>query len=320
MLKDEILAALIDHQSWLNGNELASQLGVTRAGVSKAIQQLKASGYQIAVDHAKGYRFVGTRHLSQQLIQRQMGSSDMWKLEVWDEVTSTQDRAKEIIANESDDRFIAVIANQQTAGHGRLGRKFYSPAQTGLYFSVVIPHQPIEQITKAGLLTTSVAVVISEELERLIPGLRLQVKWVNDLYLGQQKIAGILTEAVLDVDNPQWGSIIVGIGINLSTTKFPAELHDQVASLQVVDFDRNQFLANFLNRFSNLNATYSSGCYLPAYRQRQLLIGRQVTLVCGSEQVTGLVDGIDDQGALVLKVADQKLRSFDSGEVTKVKW
>lgn len=320
MLKDDLLAVLINHPTWHNGTDLAGQLGVTRAGVSKAIQQLKTVGYQIEADHAKGYRFLGTTHLNQQLIQNQMANPGGWRLEVWDEITSTQDRAKELIANEPSDDLVAVIANYQTAGHGRLGRTFYSPAQTGVYFSIVIPNQPIKQIAKAGLLTTSVAVVLAEELEKLIPEVKLQVKWVNDLYLNQRKVAGILTEAVLDIDNPHRGSIIVGIGINLSTADFPDGIDDQVASLKAADFDRNRFLANFLSRFEQLNATYGDGRYLPAYRQRQLLLGRQVSLACGSEQVTGLVQGIDDQGALVLKLADQNLRTFDSGDVTKVSW
>ena len=320
MLKDDLLAVLINHPTWHNGTDLAGQLGVTRAGVSKAIQQLKTVGYQIEADHAKGYRFLGTTHLNQQLIQNQMANPGGWRLEVWDEITSTQDRAKELIANEPSDDLVAVIANYQTAGHGRLGRTFYSPAQTGVYFSIVIPNQPIKQIAKAGLLTTSVAVVLAEELEKLIPEVKLQVKWVNDLYLNQRKVAGILTEAVLDIDNPHRGSIIVGICINLSTADFPDGIDDQVASLKAADFDRNRFLANFLSRFEQLNATYGDGRYLPAYRQRQLLLGRQVSLACGSEQVTGLVQGIDDQGALVLKLADQSLRTFDSGDVTKVSW
>ncbi|MCQ2570356.1 MAG: biotin--[acetyl-CoA-carboxylase] ligase, partial [Limosilactobacillus sp.] len=205
-----------------------------------------------------------------------------------------------------------------TAGYGRRGREFYSPAQTGLYLSIVSPLPTDWTPDAAGFLTGAVAVMVSEEIQRLVPSEKIEIKWVNDLYLHDRKVAGVLTEGWLALDTPQPPKVIVGIGINLNPSEWPVEIADRATGITTQTVDRNQLVQRLLKRWPTVLATYRDERWLTAYRQRQCLIGKQVTLQYGQQLVTGTVQGIGDQYAL--QVATQTgVKAYGAGEVVKVK-
>lgn len=314
-LKAQVLGRLIKAGDWVRGPQLAMELQVTRAGIARAIQQLKATGTTIESHPKLGYRFERTTQLNAALIQQLL--DDAWQLEVWETLGSTQDRARQLASAEGND-LIAVVANQQTAGYGRRDREFYSPAQTGVYLSIVSPLPADWTPDAAGFLTGAVAVMVSEELQRLVPSEKIKIKWVNDLYLHDRKVAGILTEGWQALDTSQPPKVIVGIGINLNPSEWPAAIADRATGITTQTVDRNQLVQGLLKRWPTVLATYRDERWLSAYRQRQWLIGKQVTLQYGQQLITGVVQGIDNQYGLEL-ATQTGVKTYGAGEVTQVR-
>lgn len=257
-----------------------------------------------------------TNELTSAAIQQKIAKRQNVKVITVEQTESTQLLAKDYLAHHDCDKPVAFIANQQTGGYGQHGRQFYSPAESGLYLSLLVPGQNIRRLGKSGLLTTSVAVVVARLLEQYFPSPRLSLKWVNDVYLGQKKVAGILTEAVLQLGNTS-AALIIGIGINLTTQSFPQKLVGKATSLG--DFvDRNQLTADLLVNLIGMLDNYSSGHYLDEYRQRCFLLGSPVTVRTGHEMVRGVAKTISKNGSLIVIDSDGEQRIIRSGEVEKV--
>lgn len=214
-----------------------------------------------------------------------------------EETDSTNRVAKEL-ARQGAPHGTAVLAGRQSAGRGRLGRTFFSP-EGGLYLSVILrPQCPTEDLP---LMTPMAAVAVCRALEETLcvsPG----IKWVNDLYLGGKKLCGILCEMA-------GGAVIVGIGLNLRTPEggFPEDIPATALDMPV---DR-QVLAEAIGKH-----LLQPGDFLTEYRQRCLLLGRNVTV----HPVTGasyeaLALEIDGRGRLVVESARGR-EALDSGEVS----
>ena len=234
-------------------------------------------------------------------------------------IDSTQNWAKQYLSSHQPSQPVAFLADQQTAGYGRRGRQFYSPQKTGLYFSLVLPHNPMSALPKIGLLTTGVAVAVGRVLKQTFPDHDFSYKWVNDIYMNGHKVCGILTEATLELESASSAALIVGIGINLSTVDFPAAVAQKAGSIAPEQtIDRNQLAARLLVAIMNVYSEYDSGKFLPEYRAHSLVLKRPVVLKIGNDKAVGKAVDIDDQGGLVLEFADGTKKSFISGEVTKV--
>ncbi|WP_412989770.1 biotin--[acetyl-CoA-carboxylase] ligase [Pediococcus siamensis] len=210
------------------------------------------------------------------------------------------------------------VANQQTNGYGRLNRDFYSPQDTGLYISFLIPMKTGIQF-HPGLLTTMTAVASLETIEAYFP-VKLQIKWVNDLILDQHKVGGILAEAVTDPVSNQLKAIVIGIGVNLATKIFPKELEDIAISLsdQSHEPPQTEFVSAFIQHFFERLKTYSTGDFMPVYRKRSSVIGHHVEVQYQNQTVTGQVLDVNDEGALVLRTAKTILQ-VTSGEIIRVR-
>lgn len=247
-------------------------------------------------------------HLINQLTSKYPG-----KVIVYDVINSTQTQAKQ--QWQAGPLPLTIVANRQTDGYGRHGRNFYSPADTGLYFSLVMP-ATTDILANVGLLTTGVAVVIGQQLHRLYPTADFRYKWVNDIYLNRKKVCGIITELERDTDR---AAIIIGVGINLMTTAFPTALQtkaDGISGSQAID--RNRLLAGILDAMTTFFAHYQEGLLLPEYRQKSLVLGQSVVVHCGHQTITGMATAIDNQGRLLVKDKQGKQHRVASGEVTKV--
>lgn len=234
------------------------------------------------------------------------------KLTVAPVVDSTQEVARRaLLAGEAGPA--VFLADRQLAGHGCLGRPFYSPAGTGLYLTALFPAVHMAP----GLITPVVAVMVCRILEAGVPGTHLMIKWVNDLYMGSGKVVGILTEMV---PGPAGAPVLIGLGINLTTTAFPTDLARQVSTLAPGGrLDRNRLAAALIRALNDLVTRGAPVDWLADYRRRSLLIGRTVALKVGHQLYPGRVVGIDDRARLVLETAAGR-RVFAAGEVTKVKW
>ncbi|MCT0078112.1 biotin--[acetyl-CoA-carboxylase] ligase [Lactococcus lactis] len=319
--KQFVLLKLLQQKgNWVSGDELAEELKLSRESIWKAINTLKRKGNQIESRKNLGYKYVGNDSLDEDTINFYSGMKLEDKIFVFDEVTSTQELAKQYLSSHEVKQPLIFVANNQTEGHGRRGRNFYSPSDTGLYFSLILPN-PSHDILKIGLLTTSTAVAVVKVLEQFYKDKNFQLKWVNDIYLGTYKVGGIITEAALDLESSSAGNFIMGIGLNLSTKDFPADLSEKAQGINPeFKIDRNQLLAEMAKEVINNFANYRQPDLIDEYRKRSLLFGKNVILKLGTKAVNGQVEGISDDGSLILKAKSGELQTFKSGEVVKVDW
>ncbi len=223
---------------------------------------------------------------------------------VLDEIGSTNTELKRM-AREGGEAGLVLIADSQSAGRGRLGRSFFSPARSGLYFSILLKPKTLD----AGRLTTMAAVVTSDAVSSLF-GIEVGIKWVNDLFFGKKKLCGILAEGVGN------GMAVLGIGINLERTAFPPELAELATSIEEISGEkpsRNQLAAELIMRLDKIDL--ESNSHMEEYRRRSILLGQEVFLPSG-ERV--LVRDIADSGALVVE-KDGRLTELATGEVS-VRW
>ena len=193
--KQALLAALSAAQGeCISGQQLAQQLGVSRAAVHKAAAALAAQGYALEAAPRRGYRLAGGDPFCAEAV----GEYDA-PIYLYDKLESSNRTAK-TLALEGTPHGTMVLTSQQTAGRGRLGRRFESPAGKGIYLSLVL--RPGLPMTEAQAVTISAAVAVCRAVKRLC-GLDLGIKWVNDLYYNGKKVCGILTEAGADIESGQ---------------------------------------------------------------------------------------------------------------------
>ena len=225
--KQALLAALSAAQGeCISGQQLAQQLGVSRAAVHKAAAALAAQGYALEAAPRRGYRLAGGDPFCAEAV----GEYDA-PIHLYDKLESSNRTAK-TLALEGAPHGTMVLTSQQTAGRGRLGRRFESPAGKGIYLSLVL--RPGLPMTEAQAVTVSAAVAVCRAVKRLC-GLDLGIKWVNDLYYNGKKVCGILTEAGADIESGQLEWLVVGIGLNLTTT--PADWPEHgMAQLHALGF------------------------------------------------------------------------------------
>jgi BirA family biotin operon repressor/biotin-[acetyl-CoA-carboxylase] ligase len=195
-----------------------------------------------------------------------------------------------------------VVADQQTAGRGRRGRAWFSPQRSGLYVSVVLApgRSHVDPRRATTLLTIAAGVAVAEGVEAS-SGLRVDLKWPNDVYASGRKLAGILAEASRDL-------VVLGYGINLTKAAYPEELRDRATSLEAesaATIDRGRVLAETLAALAQRYGDLFEGRFdaiLDAWRTRApAAVGARVTWTTGSSALEGTTAGIDENGALLVQ-------------------
>ena len=234
-----------------------------------------------------------------------------WRIEAHDCLDSTNTVLK-CRAAQGEAAGLVLLADRQTAGRGRMTRSFFSPPGCGLYMSLLV--RPALTAGNALLLTTAAAVATADAIAA-VTGRVTGIKWVNDLFWGDRKVCGILTESSLGADGRLvWA--VVGIGINVRAPRegFPPELAEIAGALLPADAPdlRPRLAAEILARCSSLFACLPEPTHLEEYRRRSILIGRSVTLSTTDERVT--VEGIDDACRLLVRDAAGGVRAISTGE------
>lgn len=315
--KDNLLALLTDRAGeYLSGEELAQQLGVSRTAVWKAVNALRKAGFEIDAVQNKGYSLVGSRDVLHEGAVRKYLTQPIGQLLVQPTVTSTNALLRELAADRAPEGTV-VIAGEQTRGRGRLGRSFYSPADTGLYLSLLLRPEGFSP-AQAVRMTTMAAVAVCQAIEA-VSGRNAQIKWVNDIFLDGRKVCGILTEGSFDLETGSLNSIILGVGINVYAPAdgFPREL-EQIAGAvlpEPITDGRSRLAAEFLNRFLELYRRQDS-TYAAEYRRRSLVLGRQVLVITPAEQKTALALDVDEECRLLVKYPDGKTEALSSAEIS----
>ena len=245
---------------------------------------------------------------------REALSEDLRGLDIFtfDSCSSTNTLAKEFAA-ERPGRDAVFIARRQTSGVGRLGRKFYSD-EGGLYISFLL--HPTLHPREAVKITALAAVALCRVIGELAGG-EPRIKWVNDVYLGGKKAAGILTVGSLDCEGGMAYSIC-GIGVNLSTRDFPPEIQDIATSVEAqtgVRADFCSFAARLIRELISLLPRLSEKEILDEYRRLSFLVGRTVTVADGDKEYRAKVLGITDDYLLAVRNAEGCVCNLAGGEV-----
>lgn len=237
------------------------------------------------------------------------------KIIAHDELDSTNDLAKNLLVEGAEEGTV-VLADAQTRGRGRLGRSWYSEKGTGLYFSVLLkPPLAPEQYSQLTLMAAVACVTAINQLTRE----RASLKWPNDILLNRRKVGGILAEHVLDGPHP---GAILGIGINISQSRFPEELQSIATSLQIENQTHppREELLSFI--FNNLEREYQSLLdlgtppLLDRWRQNSTMLGTPILVTQGAETYSGVAENLDEYGRLVVLLDSGEQKVFDGGEVT----
>lgn len=321
-ISDHILHILRESQYAVSGESIASQLGVSRSGVWKAVKKLREDGYWIEATTNKGYRLISESGvLSPENIRRRLGPGmEGIEIDLRDEVTSTNTVLKEL-AERGRPEGLVLIAENQVNGKGRLGRSFYSPKGSGLYMSILLrPDLPSED---SPAITTAAAVAVAEAV-RAVTGKETRIKWVNDVYLDGKKICGILTEAAIDFENRKLNYAVLGIGVNILEPPggFPPEISEVAGALykdESPEGAMTKLAAEILNRFFRFYRALPDRSYMGAYKKLSLLTGMEITFQQGRETWEGTVLGIDDEAHLLVRLASGEEKAFGAGEVTIMK-
>ncbi len=315
-LKYEVLTLLRENPGeFLSGQEIANRLSFSRTAIWKAINRLKEEGYSIESIGSKGYRLWQDEDaLSCEQIKRELKEEYQGiPIEVYRQLDSTNTCAK-LKAIEGALHGSVILAEEQTKGRGRFGRSFYSPKGTGLYMSLIL--RPTIELKQSVHVTMYIAVLICRVLERFT-NQRLQIKWVNDIYLGDKKIGGILTEAVTDVESKQVQYMILGIGLNIKTEDFPGELDKIATSLNPVGVTRNQLCAALLNEILPVSEYFTiDEEILCEYKRRSNVLGQRVVFFKKQQRFEGMAEDIDETGGLVVHLTTGEVETLHSGEIS----
>lgn len=303
--------------TFVSGEEIAASLGVSRNAVWKAIKKLEEAGHKIEAVPKRGYALsTDSDVLTVQSVSRWLETDFPVRLEVRREVTSTNTVLK-AEAEQGAPEGLVLIAESQTAGKGRLGRKFQSPVGTGIYFSLLL--RPACTAEQSLFITTAAAVAVCQAVES-VTGMNPQIKWVNDVYLNGRKICGILTEASIDFENGGLNWAVLGIGINIAEPEggFPEEIREIAGAL----FDgpcpvemRSRLAAAVVSRFFALYGSLADGAFIEEYKHRSFLTGKSITFTLGNAEYRGVVTGISDEAHLLVRLENGEERAFSAGEV-----
>lgn len=319
MIKTKVLQELERNKgNEISGAQLARSLGVSRTAVWKAINSLCDSGYDIQKIQSKGYILSSkSDKLSSEGIALNL-NHDI-SINIFDTLDSTNAKALSMAA-EGASHGTLIVAEQQTAGKGRLGRSFYSPKDTGIYLSVIL--RPNTDMEKSLLITAAAAVAVVKSIEDIC-GISTDIKWVNDIYLNDKKICGILTEAMTDFESGRISHVVVGIGINCSTSDFDSELAKKAGSLELKYPQRNRLTAAVADNLLDITEklTYGDTSFMQTYKDHSLVIGKRITvhptpIADMSNCLEANVVDIDRHGGLVVRYDDGNVQTLSSGEIS----
>ncbi len=319
-LKEQILNILEENKgSSVSGSELAKKLYVTRSAVWKAIQALRNEGHEIFAVTNKGYALSDDSNvLSKTGITAFLNEETRknTELDIRRTVTSTNTVLKEIAHNGGKQGYI-LIAHEQTAGKGRLGRSFYSPGNTGVYLSILL--RPSITIEDSLLITTSAAVAVCKAIEKLC-GKNAEIKWVNDIFVDGKKVCGILTESSVDCESGRLEYAVVGIGVNISnpSNDFPEAIKNIAGGFlnHVKGNVRCRLIAEIINEFFSQIHNLSSKYYLDEYKRRSFLLGKNITVIKPAGNKKAKAVDIDDKARLIVEYPDKTTEHLSSGEVS----
>lgn len=320
VIATDILAFLKRNNSrFVLSREISESLNMTRQLVYESVAYLRDCGYQIEASRNEGYKLIYSPDtiLPFEIAAGLSCRTFACRIFSYELIGSTNEAAHNF-AKAGLPEGTLVVANTQSKGRGRLGRKWHSPPGKGLYFSLILrPNLPPGK-TPGLSLTAGLAII---RAIYTTTGLKMQMKWPNDILNDKKKLAGILIELAAELDRVEY--VIVGIGVDVNHDKkdFPRSLQKTATSLKIItskEVPRIALLQNILTQFEQLYANFCQHGFKyigSELKQHSAVLGKRVTLSLGRKKITGQALGFDDNGGLLIK-SRSGLRSYTAGEVT----
>ncbi len=322
-MKEMILRLLSDGDDYVSGQEICERLGVSRTAVWKTINKLKEDGYGIEAVPNRGYRItyrpdrISPAEITARMETKRLGRD----VRCFESVDSTNRVAKQL-GEEGAAEGTLVVADEQTAGKGRSGRRWVTPKGSTIAMSLLLrPKIAPERISMVTLVMgMAVALAVRE-----CTGAEALIKWPNDVVLSGKKICGILTEmsAEMNTEMAIVHYIVIGTGININLKEFPEEIRETATSLQIElgrEVERAAIIAAVMKHFERLYEQYIStadlSLLLDGYNALLVNRGRRVQVLDPAGSYTGQALAIDELGRLLVETEDGSVRKVFAGEVS----
>lgn len=228
------------------------------------------------------------------------------ELKHFSSIDSTNSEARRLIKNGAPLPLL-VTAEEQTSGRGRQGKSFYSPKDTGIYMSLALGF--CESADRLLYLTSAAAVAVCTAIEKLTEK-KPEIKWVNDIYVENKKVCGILCEAVSLKGST---AVIIGIGVNISTSVFPDDAPQ--AGCLGCRVNRAVLVSEITDNLLALSES-GAGSFIDYYRRHSMLIGRDIVFTLNNKKTAATVTGIDDSFALCVVTESGEIKRLTGGEIT----
>lgn len=303
----------------VSGEEMSRLAGVSRTAIWKEIQKLREEGYKILAQPNAGYRLVGTpdRLIPQELTWNLAADRIGKRIHCYETTDSTMDVAHRLAAAGEPEGSV-VVAEGQSQGRGRLGRRWFSPKSKGIYASVIL--RPSLRLSEVPRVTLVTAVAVSRAIQAET-GLKPEIKWPNDILIHGKKVAGILTELNAEVDRVNY--IVVGIGMNVNSGKNQMPAHAtsiaeelgcrvgrvKLARLLLVELDK--IYSEFLNQ--------GFQAILEQWRGFAQFLGHRVRVMKENRALEGQAVDVDSNGSLLIRTDTGFVEPVSAGEVMVVR-
>ncbi len=317
-MTQKILKMLKSENNFISGEKIAKTLNISRTGVWKNIKKLKDMGYNIISTTNKGYLLVDDNHLFNKLeIEKEITTTYLGKkVYFFDEITSTNDYAKQLANNNLEEGTI-VVANCQTEGRGRLDRHWVSDKNEGIFLSLIL--RPNIELFNLIQITLLAGICVCNTI-KFFTGIDTKIKWPNDIIINNKKVCGILTEVSAQIENVSYS--ILGIGINVNNKNFEGYLKDKATSifLETNKFiNRQEIIGHFLKEFEDKYFIYKKEkdftIFLEEYKSLCINLQKKAKVKYKEKELIGDVIDISNLGELVLKTEEGILK-ISSGEVS----
>lgn len=317
-MREAILNMLKESNDFISGQEISEKLGISRTSVWKNINVLKSKGYAIESHTKKGYRLISipdilcpeevlpvlkTKYIGRRIIHSDsVGSTNVLTCQK---------------ASAGFGEGLVVIAEEQTAGKGRLGRKWVTPKSSAIAMSLLL--MPRISPADAPGITLVMGLAVCRALKSTL-NLNAKIKWPNDIVIGGKKVSGILTEMSAGMDMVNY--IIVGVGVNVNIYEFPEDIRKTATSLSIEaggSVSRKDVLASILLEFEKLYDDFKEtrlDKIIDSYKELSATLGKMVRVCSITETYEGQAVDITSDGVLVVKRQNGEERRVLSGDVS----
>ena len=318
-MKNEILRALRETDSYVSGQELCRKLGVSRTAVWKNIRSLQEDGYEIEAVTNRGYRLAGVPDtIAEEEVASRLQTERMGRqIRYFSRIDSTNQYAKRIAEEGAPDGTL-IIADEQTAGKGRSGRTWVTPPAEAIAFTLLL--RPKLSPDRISMVTLVMGLAVTNAVNSLY-GVSAGIKWPNDVVITGRKLCGILTEMSAEVRQVNY--IVIGVGINANLTSFPEEIREIATSLKLEmgrDINRAELIARVMTEFERLYAEFEAqgdlGAVMQEYNELCLNAGSKVRVLDPNGEYTGTSRGINSMGELLVETEDGQMQEVYAGEVS----